>query len=144
MKPRDERDWLFLLLGFVEGLVVALLITAVLASTACMVPDEGSLQDPAVGGTALEAVQMCRENITIPCGWVYTCGSMYEWCLPWEDRAEIPKLKETLESLYGDCEISGAARFAGVPICLYMCPPTVPKLCNCKTSPGGCFCLDTP
>lgn len=91
---------------------------------------------PAVGASAAAAVEMCRNNVDLPCGWVYQCGE-FELCLPWEDRAEIPKLRETAESLYGQCSLSTDARFAGTPICWYQCPSA--RGCNAMS---GCFCLE--
>lgn len=93
-------------------------------------------KEPAVGLTGAGGVEQCRQNPLLTCGWVYQCGER-ELCMPWEDRAEIPKLREMAESLYGDCERSRHPRFAGTPLCRYQCPPA--QGCNAF---DGCFCLD--
>lgn len=93
-------------------------------------------KDPATGITAAGGVELCRQNPLLPCGWVYECSD-HEFCLPWDDRSEIPKLRQMAESLYGGCEISRDPRFAGTPLCRYTCPPETG--CN---SHDGCFCLE--
>lgn len=102
--------------------------------------DAADYKEPAAGLSAAAAVEACKTNPAFPCGWVYWCGDSIELCLPWDDRAEIPHIRQAAESLYGDCELSRHPRFAGTPLCKYQCPPTGPG-CN-ALSPGGCFCLD--
>jgi hypothetical protein len=92
--------------------------------------------EPATGLTAAGAVEQCRQNPLLPCGWVYQCGEC-ELCLPWEDRSEIPKLLETAESIYGGCERSRDPRFSGTPLCHYQCPSAT----GCNAT-DGCFCLE--
>lgn len=104
-----------------------------IALSACTAED---YKTPGVGITAAGGVQQCKDNPFLPCGWVYDCGDT-ELCLPWEDRAEIPKLKQTAESIYGSCEYASHPRFAGTPLCRYQCPSA--QGCN---SVGGCFCLE--
>ena len=94
-------------------------------------------KEPATGLTGTGGVEQCRQNPLLPCGWVYQCGDDTEVCLPWADRGEIYKLKETAESLYGDCELSRHPRFAGTPLCRYQCPSVMG--CNAF---NGCFCLE--
>jgi hypothetical protein len=112
---------------------------ALLMLAACTF-DVPSYKEPAAGAGGAGAVELCRTNPLLPCGWVYWCGDSIELCLPWDDRAEIPHIKETAESIYGNCELSRDPRFNGTPLCKYQCPPTGPG-CN-ALSPGGCFCLD--
>jgi hypothetical protein len=116
------------LLGWVLGAVAFRLLTG------CVTADD--YKEPAVGITALGGVEQCRQNPTLPCGWVYQCREV-EICLPWVDRAEIPKLREMAESLYGDCELSRDPRFAGTPLCRYVCPSE--RGCNAR---NGCWCLE--
>lgn len=117
-----------------------LLAALLLCLAACVTAED--YKDPAVGGTALSAVEYCRANPELTCGWVYSFqDGAIEFCLPWEDRSPIYKLRETAESLYGTSELARDPRFHGVPLCYWQCPPP-PKGCNAKTVPiGGCFCL---
>lgn len=95
-------------------------------------------KEPAVGLTGVGGVEQCRQFVQYPCGWVYWFeGADIEFCLPWDDRAEIPKLRETAESLYGNSELSRDSRFSGTPLCYYQCP----SASGCNAS-GGCFCLE--
>ena len=94
-------------------------------------------KEPLAGSTAAGGIEMCRENPLLPCGWVYQCANDTEWCLPWPDRALIPKQEQMLESLNGQCEVSTNPRFHGTPLCLYQCPSQTG--CNAY---NGCFCLD--
>lgn len=107
---------------------------------ACSLPSGEDYRDPAVGGSALAAVEMCRQDRNLPCGWVYWFdGAQIELCLPWEDRiGPWPVgLRASAESLYGASELSRDARFAGTPLCRYTCPPE--RGCNAT---GSCFCPD--
>ena len=108
-----------------------------IALVACSLPGAGDYRDPGVGTLGLAGVEQCKQLPDLPCGWVYHCDADVEYCLPWADRAEIPKLKEALESLYGRCELSADPRFSGVPLCRYQCPSA--KGCNAYQ---GCFCLE--
>jgi hypothetical protein len=99
----------------------------------------GDYKEPTTGLTGTGGVEQCRANPLLPCGWVYQCGRETELCIPWQDRAQIPKLREMAESLYGTCSLSEHPRFAGVPLCYYQCPSA--QGCNAF---NGCFCLDTP
>lgn len=91
---------------------------------------------PGVGLTAAGGVQQCRDNPYLPCGWVYQCGEA-ELCLPWEDRSPFYKYQQTVESLYGQCELSQHERFAGTPLCYWQCPSS--RGCNAFS---GCACLE--
>lgn len=116
-------------------------VLALLVACAFDVPSGGDYKEPALGLSGAAGVQYCMQITELPCGWVYQCGEL-ELCLPWDDRAEIPHIRETAESLYGSCELSRHPRFAGTPLCKYQCPPTGPG-CN-ALAPGGCFCLNEP
>jgi len=107
---------------------------ALLMLAACVSTDD--YRDPATGLTGAGGVELCRANPLFPCGWVYQCGER-ELCLPWDDRAEIPHLREAAESLYGSCELSRHPRYAGTPLCRYVCPSE--QGCNAF---NGCFCLE--
>jgi len=84
------------------------------------------------------AVQACKENLNLPCGWVYwVSGAATEYCLPWQDRAEIPHMLEMAESLYGKASLAVDPRFGGVPLCWYRCAPG--SGCNALS---GCLCFE--
>jgi hypothetical protein len=111
---------------------------ALLILVACSF-EAGDYSSPAAGFSGVAVVEQCRQVIDLPCGWVYDCGDpAVELCLPWPDRAEIPKLKESAESIYGDCVLSNHPRFKGTPLCKYECP-AINAGCNAE---NGCFCLE--
>jgi hypothetical protein len=116
-----------------------------IALVACVEP--GDYASAGKGNQATAALEDCRANRYLPCGWVHACPSVardneigaLEQCVLWNDRiAPYPVgLDRAMESLYGDCPLSWHERFEGIPLCRYTCPSVMG--CN---SYDGCFCLD--
>lgn len=129
-------------IGWLSALLMAICLVVCVVGfvvvTGCALPQQEDYQDPGVGLSGAAAVEKCRQDRYLPCGWVYDCGRT-QWCVIWADRiGPYPvKLLETVESLYGSCSLADDARFRGTPICYYHCDGG--KGCNAE---DGCACLE--
>lgn len=145
---RAHRTWLQAqIVCAALALMLAMAVLAALTVVAFGCSLNHDYRDPLVGGQGVAAVEQCKQDRYQPCGWVYAFPNVerdnplgvLELCILWPDRiGPYPyKLLETAESLYGDSEMSPHERFAGTPICRYVCPSI--QGCNAY---NGCYCLD--